>query len=198
MAVVMDVLAGKFDPQDPATTHGLDKTPDSYADFLNVDGLKGARIGILKEYFGDHPECEPTNKVMYRAILDLEKQGASCLEIRIPNLSEADNSRIPEFEFETAINQYLESLGEGRSYNSLVEIIETGVCTPGILKHLTAAVGHTLEDPEYQEALVNRVRFRESVEELMDKFNLDAIMYPTFKSPPPLIGEEKWGSTMVA
>ena len=192
VAVVMDVLAGKYDPRDQVTQYGVNKKPDSYIDYLKVDGLKGARIGVLKEYFGDNPECEPTNKVINTAIIDLEKQGASCMEITIPNLSDAGNSRIPEFEFETAINQYLESLGEGRPIASLMEILDTGVCTPGIIKQLKAAVGHSLEDPEYKEALLNRDSFRESVEEIMDKYELDAIMYPTFKSPPPLIGVEKW------
>jgi amidase len=192
VAVVMDVIAGKYDPRDPSTQSGTNKTPVCYAEHLKKDGLKGARIGILKEYFGDLPETKPTNRVIEKAIIDLEKQGAACLEISIANLSEADNSKIPEFEFETAINQYLESLGEGRPVNSLTEILESGVCTPGILKHLLAATGHSLEEPEYKKALVMRESFRESVEEIMDNYQLDAIMYPTFQSPPPLIGQEKW------
>jgi amidase len=192
VAVVMDVIAGKYDPRDPATQYGVNKTPASFTEHLKKDGLKGARIGILKEYFGDQPESEPTNHVIEKAMIEIEELGATCIEVIIPNLSEADKSRIPEFEFETAINQYLESLGEGRPVNSLVEILDSGVCTPGIIKQLTTAVGHSLEDPEYKKALLNRESFRKSVEETMDKYKLDAILYPTFKSPPPLIGEEKW------
>lgn len=192
VAVVLDVIAGKYDPRDPSTQYGINKTPVSYTEHLKKDGLKGARIGILKDYFGDILDAEPTNCVINKAIIDLEKLGATCQEITITNLSEANNSRIPEFEFETAINQYLESLGEGRPVNSLTEILDSGVCTPGIIKHLQVALGHSLEDPEYKQALVKRESFRKSVEEIMDQYQLDAILYPTFQSPPPLIGEEKW------
>jgi amidase len=192
IAVVMDCLAGKYDPRDPTTSLGVGKRPESYMDYLRKDGLKGAKIGILRAYFGESEETEPTNKVIETAIKALEEQGAICFDIEIPQLAEVKEADISKFEFETAINGYLDSLGVNRPVQSLQEIIDSGLCTPNIIGRLTSAIGNTLEDPEYKQALESRTRFCQSVEEIMDSYEIDAILYPTFQSPPPLIGQERW------
>ena len=48
LAKLLDVMVG-YDPEDPVTALGVGKHPDTYTRFLNRDGLKGARIGILRE-----------------------------------------------------------------------------------------------------------------------------------------------------
>src|SRR3984893_368087 len=48
LAQLLDAMVG-YDPEDPVTALGVGKTEGSYARFLDKKGLKGARIGILRE-----------------------------------------------------------------------------------------------------------------------------------------------------
>src|SRR5882724_9147772 len=47
---VFDVIAG-HDPNDPVTAAAVGKRADSYLKFLDRDGLKGARIGVVRQLF---------------------------------------------------------------------------------------------------------------------------------------------------
>src|SRR5437016_9575303 len=64
LAKLLDVLAG-YDPEDPLTARGVGHVPDSFTKFLNKDGLKGMRLGVLRESIGLHaePESEDFKKV---------------------------------------------------------------------------------------------------------------------------------------
>ena len=54
-----------YDPDDPVTAHGVGRLPDSFTQFLDKNGLKGARIGILRESMGydAEPGSEDFNKI---------------------------------------------------------------------------------------------------------------------------------------
>ncbi|WEG11024.1 amidase family protein [Pullulanibacillus sp. KACC 23026] len=192
IAIVMDRLAGFEDPRDPSTKLGVDKRPDTYTAFLKRDGLKGARIGILRACFGESNETEPANRVIEQSIQELEGEGANCLDIELSQLHEAKEGDLPKYEFQTAIERYLMELGEDRPVSTLQEIVDSGLCIPGIMEALTSALGKSMEDPDYKAGLEKRLKFRESVEQAMDDSDIDAILYPTFQSPPPLIGQERW------
>ena len=51
VAILLGALAGG-DPDDKATTDGKGKAVADYTHFLDADGLKGARIGVVRNYFG--------------------------------------------------------------------------------------------------------------------------------------------------
>ena len=51
LAKLLDGMVG-YDPEDPVTALGVGKIDGSYTRFLDKDGLKGARIGILREPIG--------------------------------------------------------------------------------------------------------------------------------------------------
>ncbi len=50
MAILLDVIAGA-DPEDAATARSAGHIPKSYLPYLKKDGLKGARIGVLRQVF---------------------------------------------------------------------------------------------------------------------------------------------------
>lgn len=54
---VLEVIAG-YDPLDPLTKYSDGKIPENYQQFLQADGLKGARIGILTELSEADPDPE--------------------------------------------------------------------------------------------------------------------------------------------
>ena len=51
MAKLLDVMVG-YDPDDPVTALGVGHAPKTYTASLDRNGLKGARIGILREPMG--------------------------------------------------------------------------------------------------------------------------------------------------
>ncbi|MDB6107336.1 MAG: amidase, Asp-tRNAAsn/Glu-tRNAGln amidotransferase subunit, partial [Gammaproteobacteria bacterium] len=71
-AALLTVLAG-YDPDDPATEPLKSQTPLDYTQFLNRDGLKGVRIGVMRQHAGFHNEVDG---VFNRAIDTLRAQGA--------------------------------------------------------------------------------------------------------------------------
>jgi Asp-tRNA(Asn)/Glu-tRNA(Gln) amidotransferase A subunit family amidase len=91
LAKLLDTMVG-YDPDDPVTARGVSQIPDSFTQFLDKNGLKGARIGILRESMGydAEPGSEDFNKiteVFDKAVADLKKAGAIVIDpIVIPNL----------------------------------------------------------------------------------------------------------------
>src|SRR5881409_3570849 len=64
LATLLDVMVG-YDPEDPVTARGVSHVPDSYTKFLYKNGLKGGRIGILRESMGlgSEPDSDDFKKV---------------------------------------------------------------------------------------------------------------------------------------
>ena len=189
VAVVMDVISGEFDERDSITELGVGKAPGSYTDYLTADALQGAKIGVLNQYFGTSELTMPTTKVVKEALAQMEGAGAALIEMEIENLEEIAALNISSYEFKKALNNYLSTLSNP-PVSSLEEILESGQITPAIVKELTLGQSLDMEDEAYQKALEQREAFREKVEALMDALGIDVIAYPTFQSPPPLIGKE--------
>ncbi len=91
LARLLDVMAS-YDAEDPQTAYGIGHKPATYTEFLNADGLKGARIGILREPIGfaSEPGSEDFKKVdavFEKNIAELKAAGAVIVDnIVIPDL----------------------------------------------------------------------------------------------------------------
>ena len=92
LAKLLDSMVG-YDADDPVTARGVSHIPDSFTKFLDKNGLKGARIGILRQSMGydAEPASEDFNKiteVFDKAVADLKKAGAIVVDpIVIPDLN---------------------------------------------------------------------------------------------------------------
>ena len=84
-ARMLDVMAG-YDPDDPITAFGASRIPRTYTAFLNRDALKGARIGVLTEYFGRDSVHQEVNAVTEDAVRKMSEAGATIVRITIPGL----------------------------------------------------------------------------------------------------------------
>src|SRR5258705_13997354 len=64
LAQLLDAMVG-YDAEDPVTALGVGRAPQSYARLLDKNGLKGARIGVIRESIGQfsEPESEDFKKV---------------------------------------------------------------------------------------------------------------------------------------
>ena len=93
LATLLDVLVG-YDPEDPLTALSIGHVPGSYEKFLDKNGLKGARIGILREPIGvaSEPQSEDFAKVTAvfdKTVGELKAAGALLVDpIAIPRLKE--------------------------------------------------------------------------------------------------------------
>ena len=87
-AIVLDAIVG-YDPKDPYTAaYAIAGHKGSYTQNLDADGLKGARIGVLKEAFGSDgdADCAEVNKVIRAAIGQIAAAGAEIVEVSLPNM----------------------------------------------------------------------------------------------------------------
>src|SRR5262245_31755831 len=97
-ARLMDVIVG-YDPEDPLTAAGIGHVSGSYTKFLDKNGLKGARIGVLREPMGRYSEPQSQDFAKITAVFDkameeLKAAGAILVDpIVIPKLNELLNTR---------------------------------------------------------------------------------------------------------
>jgi len=197
-AIVLSVIAG-HDPADPVTAEGVDSIPDSYTEFLDANGLDGARFGVIRQLSNRENADPEVLEVFEQALVDLWSNGAEVVDpIDLPQLANLGSSAAdgpgamwcPRFRYD--INQYLESLGPDASVKSLQEVMDSGLYHPNVRSRIQGTldiVDSPADNEECQRSLVNRERLRASVRAAMNEHNLDALVFPTWANPPRLIGD---------
>ena len=190
-ARMLDVMAG-YDPSDPITAFSLDKIPQSYTQSLNRDGLTGARIGVLVDFFGTEPVHREVNAVTEVGIAQMAALGATMIRIRIPEIQTlTQNLEMSSFEHQIAFNAYLASLGPAAPVRTLEELIDGGGFHESIRQSLEAnqRVRDGLNEPEYLRTFGRRQRLRQAILTMMADNRLDAILYPHQRRLVARIGE---------
>ncbi len=192
-ARMLDAMAG-YDPNDPVTALSVGHIPGSYTAFLQ-NGLRGARLGVFKNLFGNGPENEEVNRVMAKAIEVLKQQGAVIVPVEDlaidPDYLNA-NVRLNEFEFQTDINRYLQAQGSRVPVHSLAEIVASGEFEKTTLTKFFANVrSHPdgFDDPAYKDRRIKIDGIKIEVANLMAANNLDALVFPHQKCLVVPIGE---------
>ena len=187
-ARILTAIAG-YDPHDPITAASIDRVPDNYTQFLDSEGLRGARIAVFRQ-FTNSPIADPEIISLFeKAIRDIENAGAEVV----------DSFTIPDFEklteniwcdtFRRDLEVYLTSLGKSAPFSSLAEILASGLYLPDNEPRLKRA----LEAPEpkcldiYSEP--RNIALRGAVLETMNSARVDAFIYPTWSNPPRTIGD---------
>ncbi len=109
------------DPADPAAGERADATPIDYSAHLKADGLKGARIGVVRKLMGYQPD---TDAAMERAIAALKAAGATVVDAEIPTLGQwdADEYQVLLYEFKDGLDRYLAE--SGAPHASLAALVE--------------------------------------------------------------------------
>lgn len=195
-AKLLDVIAG-YDPQDPITSYAVGQVPRSYTEFLKSDGLKGKRIGIIRQPMDaktdpNSADYKKVRRVVDKAIDDLKRLGAQVIEAdNLPDLKVL-SSRLydaNEFETEAATNSYLARQGNA-PVKTLRDILLTGKVTPSRTKALLAGLGKTTEDPGYLRILLLREQTRQKFLSIMADQKLDAFVYATFDHQPVMIPQD--------
>lgn len=189
-ARVLGVIAG-HDPADPITERCRDRLPDSYTQFLEADGLMGARIGVFR-YYTEAETTDPQVKALFdEAVADTEALGAVFVDpFEIPDFEELSTG-LWEERFRVEIDSYLAAMGDSAPYRSLKEVVDSGLYYPPVenrLKRNLEIDPETVKTTDVYEEPKN-VAFREAVLGAMEAHRVEAIIYPTWSNPPRKIGD---------
>jgi amidase len=192
-ARLLDVMAG-FDPEDPITAAGVGHVPPIYTAFLDREGLRGARIGVVREYFGGDPAHEEVNRVMAAAIALLKAQGAQVEDVTVPHLAELTRDMTTgPYETRIALDHYFQALGPAAPVHDLAGLLAAAQFHPAIAGQLkeAAAAAEGMAAPAYAAIFVRRDRLRTALLELMARHRLDALLYPHQRRLVAAIGGEQ-------
>src|SRR5947199_5301159 len=161
-ALLLDVIAG-YDPNDPVTAYAAGQVPPTYTAFLNRDGLRGARLGIIREPIDPKTDTasadyKKVKAVLDKAIADVKGLGAEVVDsVTIPDLKDRVKKGFDDnlFETEPAIDGYL-AKHPNAPVKTFREILVTGKVVPSRSSRLMTNVRRTMDEPGYLKALLAR------------------------------------------
>ena len=186
-AILLGVLTG-VDPADPATAASAGRSYQDYAQFCDVRGLKSARIGVARKYFGFN---DAVDALMEQSIELMKQEGATVVDpADIETLGKFDESEllVMMYELKADLNAYLARRGPDSAVHTLKEIIEFNDRNRakemqyfGQDLFLKAEAKGPLTDKAYLDALErnHQLARTEGIDATMDKFHLDALVAPT-------------------
>jgi Asp-tRNA(Asn)/Glu-tRNA(Gln) amidotransferase A subunit family amidase len=187
-ALLLDVIAG-YDPNDPITAASTGHIPPSYTSFLVPDGLKGKRIGVIRQAMAadTNPgaaDYRSVRALIERAFVDLAKQGAEIVdEIEIPDLTDLMARSGGTFESEAATADYF-AAHPNAPIKTLQEIILSTEVLAFRRARLMEGVGRTVDDIGHLHQMQAREQLRRNVLVAMADHRLDALAYATFDHDP--------------
>jgi Asp-tRNA(Asn)/Glu-tRNA(Gln) amidotransferase A subunit family amidase len=183
LAVMLDYITG-VDANDLITAKSLTHLPTaSYTTFLNPNGLKGARIGVLREMFRKGEAHAEGLALANNAIFELRKAGADVYDpVSVgTNLDRIHTFKVNYWEEHAVLDKYFRDFGPNSPYQSVDDMAQKA---PTLVKpEFIDYKDYTLNDPEYLSRLKSRRSLRDALVALMDKFELDALVYP-YKTLP--------------
>jgi amidase len=210
VAAALGVMTG-MDSADAATAKSDGKFQTDYVKALKVDALKGARIGVARDFMGSDPDVD---WVMDAAFAAMRKAGATLVDVKYPKwLLDSKTEfyqaiRYPEFVVQ--IEQYLKFIGP-KYPKTLAEMIEranqfTGTRDDGARPNPSrwTLFKRELESPSLNDYRYKAVHdyglpmIRAIVEGVFEANQLDAIAYPTSSRRPGLISAMAGAGTTVA
>lgn len=182
-AIMLSVMTA-VDPSDPATAQNRAKARTDYESFLKADGLKGAVIGVARDYWGKRSEVDKITD----AALDVMKQaGATLVDVKFPGLDKFGDAEfeVLKFEFKDGLEKYLAGRGSRhKTFDDLIRFNNDNAARemPYFKQEIfeqSAKLG-PLTSKEYRDARALCLKHtRDDIDELMNKHKLDAIVAPS-------------------
>jgi len=186
-ALVLGCLTG-VDPEDSATAASEGHAYADYTEFLDPNGLNGARIGVATQYAQGHEAVE----AMFGEALEAMRQAGATI-IEIPEVDAwrrmgRPSGQLMRYEFKADLNAYLAALGPEAPVKTLDDIIafdraHADLEMPWFQQKIFLECQDLgpLTEPAYIEALSEAMRLSrdEGIDGVMGEHGLDAIVAPT-------------------
>ena len=194
MAALLSIMVG-FDADDLVTAQSLGQLPEEpYTRFISEDGLRGARIGVLRDLFRSGPVHEEALQLVEQAIADMKGQGAVVLDPVTTGLDLFEvlaTARTNSDEARFAYDHYFGRLGRDAPVRNTEELIQKGgdLLKPGIAR--SAKIESLDRYPQYLARLKTREALRQVAIEMMDRHQLDILVYPHKTQPAQPHGQPR-------
>lgn len=199
MVKLLDTMVG-YDPEDPITALGVGHIPDTYTKFLDKDGLKGARIGILRQAMGDATEPDSQDfkdvtAVFDKAVAELKAAGATVIDpIVIPNLNSALAKRFanpeddsPATYFARNPNSPFKTQADMLAHPEYDKVFSRRRAAAAAATGRRALAAGGTPQSRYYEYVVARDRLAIDIAKIMADNKLDAIVHKGMEHTPTLI-----------
>lgn len=189
-AALLGPLTG-LDPRDAATQASQGKAHADYTQFLDAEGLRGARIGVERSYFGSDARVDA---LMEDAIQAMSRAGAVIVDDALLTRRReigAPSYQVLLYEFKADVAAYLEMSGHPNGMKGLADLIafneanrEREMPFFGQEIMVAAEAKGDLATPEYLESLetMHRLSRAEGIDALMEERQLDAIVSPATRA----------------
>jgi len=191
LAKLLDVMVG-YDPEDPITARGVGHIPETFTNCLVKDGLKGVRLGVLRESIGlnAEPDSEDFKKISVvfdKAVAELRRAGAEIVDpVVIPGIKEllAKRSGGPGETDESFKNYF------GRSANPPFKTPDEAAASPDFAKVVKRSQDRFKRKPDaskHYESLKAQDQLMTNFLKVMADHNLDGIVHKAVEHQPTLI-----------
>jgi amidase len=186
-AALLSALTG-VDARDAVTETSRGKAQADYTQFLDLRGLRGARIGVARKFFRFRADV---GKVFESAIEAMKTAGAIMIDpADLPSHGKLGDAemQVLQYEFKAGLNAYLAGLGAGARVRTLADVIEFNERQRdkempwfGQETLIKSQEKGPLTEKEYVEALekCRRLSREEGIDAVMNEHQLDAIIAPT-------------------
>lgn len=189
-AAMLTALAGP-DPRDPMSAPAAEHADTDYTSFLDAAGLRGARIGIERSYFGADPHRDA---LMEQAIVDMAAAGAVIVDDTVLVNRQrigAPSYQVLLYEFKADLELYFQSVSPDLGTRTLGDLIAFNEANadremPWFGQEIVIEANEKgpLTSREYLEAKETARYYSqdEGIDALMEQHQLDAIVAPTTRA----------------
>lgn len=187
-AALLGALVG-VDPADPASKRSAGKAAPDYGRFLDPEGLRGARIGVVRK--GVYGASPPADRIFDEAVAEMRRRGAVIVDpADIPHLGEYDEAELEVLlhELKAGLDAFLPEWAPGAKVRSLADAIAFNEAHAaeempffGQELFLKAQAKGPLTDAAYRKALARcrRLAREKGLDPVFAKHRLDALVAPT-------------------
>ncbi|KAB1188361.1 MULTISPECIES: amidase [Haloferax] len=191
LAQILDVTVG-YDAEDEYTAvNELTEDAGHYVDSLDADALSGARIGVLRDAFGDEddPESGPVTRKVNEAIETMADAGAEIVDpVEVPDLdTHLENTSLYILQSKRDLNEFFAARDDA-PVDSVAELYESGQYHE-ILDLLIGIAEEgpedPTEDPDYWKSVAAQLQFQRTVLNVYAAHDLDILLCPDVQVIPP-------------
>ena len=199
-AILLGALAGA-DPRDPATAQA--QVQQDYTPFLHLDGLKGARLGVVTSLFGQQPHVDA---VIQDALALMKARGATLVEVDLKTPYADAEQTVLLYEFKAGLDAYLAARGGAVKDLAALIVYDQAHRAQEMpyfgqeLFHQAQAKG-PLTDAAYVQALAACAQARQDITGLLAQHQLQALVGATGGTPwliDPINGDAATGPSFTS
>lgn len=184
-ALMLAAMTG-VDALDPVTKESRGRVAD-YAAALRLDGLRGKRIGVARNFFGGSTAIDA---LVDKELALLAAQGAILVEVKLPNTGRYNETEVEVLlhEFKPDLAAWLAAYAPHAPVKNMADVIAFNERHAARempffgQEHLIAADRKPgLDAKAYRDALANNLRYsrEEGIDKVMREHGLDALVAPT-------------------